>query len=277
MSTNYGLGHQTVGVAAADEAYPGLVRDLRASDSYANAQATTRQTYVIALGTAANGAVYTITAGGYPVAYTADGSATLAEIKAGLIAAWRNNADAGQYFSIADTGAAELTLTHRDYGINTPVTISGGDAAGTNTAATTSATLPFGRVVTVGSDAVGTDGLGSVRLPSASGQIVAGVTIASHAIPREGTPPNETSGYRAQDTVSVAKQADIWATAEAAFSAADGQVFFRHTADGALTILGAISPATGTGLQELLGARVQRPSVLLPDGTHAVLLTINIP
>ena len=277
MALNYGMGHQTVGAASAEDGYAGLVRDLRASDTYANAQTTTKQTYVIALGTAANSTEYTITAGGFTISYTSDGDATQAEIKAGLISAFNANADIGQYFSIADTGAAALTLTHRDYGTNTTVSVAGGAAAGTNTAATTSTTLPYGRIVTVGSSATDTDGLGSVQLPSATGQIVAGVTIATHSIPREGEPPTETSGYRAQDPVSVAKQADIWVSAEAAFAAADAQVYFRHTADGALANLGVIAPASGTGLDELVGARVQRPSITLSDGTFLVPLTINIP
>jgi hypothetical protein len=92
--------------------------------------------------TAANGATYTLTINGKAITYTADASATIAEITAGLVEAWNNgdgsNEGECQEVTAAD-GTTVLTLTAREPG--KPFTQTSSASAGALTTSTTTANV----------------------------------------------------------------------------------------------------------------------------------------
>lgn len=271
---------------------PGLAINDQLSVAFANVGASTQQTVLITNGTAAASTDYVFNIGGetitvnYVVAdgdgfnNVAPGTAISDAILQNLIVSklQQNQTD----FTVAATSTNQVTLTSVPYGINKSVTVSGGGtgfAVTTNTAANLSSHIPFGAVVIdSGADADGKLG----ALPSATGQKVLGLSRRGHGRGRYSYSEAQSLGLP-QDGIfpggdgSAMRQGSVAARTEAAFAGTESTVYFRHTADGALTNLGYVAPASGTGLDAMTAVAVDGPSVTLEDGSLVVPLTINLP
>lgn len=110
---------------------------LNACDTYINADPQAVQVYTVVLTAETNNATYTFTCDGQTISYTADGSATYAEVGAGLLAAFNANAHARGLF-VATFATDTLTLT----AVNTAIDVVVSDSDSKIT--TTEVTAPAG-------------------------------------------------------------------------------------------------------------------------------------
>jgi len=192
---------------------------------------------------------YTVTINGVPCLYTSDGTATEAEINAGLLAAINTSAfnGLGLAFDVtAVQGATTATIVITADVIGTPFTCT--VTAVILTVATTaenSGDIPFGVVVAQNTED------DEARLPTSGSDKLLGVSVLDQ------TEPNQSDGtheYEYGDAMGIMIQGRIWVTAEDAV-AAQGDVYVRHTASGNGTQLGAIrSDNDGGAAMQLTGA-----------------------
>lgn len=102
-----------------------------------------------------------------------------------------------------------------------------------------------------------TDSLGrvSVKKPTASGAKILGFTTINFQRLLLWDNPLKVFKYQDDQEVTLLQKGDSVAYAEAPVDLGD-TVWYRHTVDAALTRIGAIAPATGTGLALVPGCRV---------------------
>lgn len=212
-----------------DTAFAGMVAgvaDGRDVGSYINNQAFVDGIYDLVF-TAVNSAVYTADIYGYHVTYTADGSATAAEIRDGIQAAIALQPGLTARVSAVDSGS-NLRITELDaetYGYSN---ISGLDA---NTALTTvtahgeEETIPAGVLV-----CRGTNYQDARLLHSASDPLI-GIVMHQHAFPSDFR-TSDRAGNSPNSQLSVLKRGSIWMVAEEAV-ALDDTPFFRYASLGA--------------------------------------------
>lgn len=118
---------------------------LDALDTYINKDPQAVQTYTVVIDTVTNSATYTFTCDGETITYTADSSATSAEIGAGLLAAFNANPHARGLF-VATFDTATLTLTAVNSAIDVVVSDADAKLTTTETVAPADATaVHFGR------------------------------------------------------------------------------------------------------------------------------------
>jgi hypothetical protein len=108
--------------------------------------------------------------------------------------------------------------------------------------------VPFGRLVSLDT----TDN--TIDLPSAAGQIIAGVTVFNPTNNAAYLDSSDTDGIASGKFVDILTQGDIWVSCESATAKPGESVYVRHTADGSKTTLGGVANATGTGLELVPGA-----------------------
>jgi hypothetical protein len=275
--STYGLGNQTSYTQNADLALPGLVRQRTKLDTVINGASDTRQEVAIDVGTAANTTAYTVTVGNITQTYTSDGTATATEIRDGLIAALKASTIINSKFTVEVVDADTLKLVHRLWGVNELVSVGGGGAgyAATNTAAVSSAMIPYGLVAAAKTGYGMADGVPVAGLPSAAGDTILGIFASTKTVPL-AMPTQTEAAYRRGDRMGVLSQGVIWAVAEVAITFTDS-LFFRHTASGGLTQLGALSNASGTGKSALARVRPDGPSFIRSDGSILVPVAVNLP
>ena len=156
--------------------------------------------------TAANSTLYTLTINGKDVSYTSDGSATVAEITAGLTAAWNASAQTEIAEVTATDSTTHVTLTGDTAG--KPFTVTSTGAGTINLATTTAATGPnhwndadnwSGTTVpTTGDTAIVDLSLGSVLYGlDASGDTLASLIVLSPSFTSNtlGLPRVNAGGY----------------------------------------------------------------------------------
>lgn len=278
QSQRFGIGNQVSVPARAEIGYPGQAIYVIEATTFHNSAADTQQTVAIAVGTAATDTAYSFTVGSRTVTITSAAAATQTTIRDQLVNAINGDAVLSGLYTVEATGPDAITLTHRLYGVNETVSVSGGGAgyAATPTAAGLSSLIPFGLAIVRGTGSV--DSRPNGMLPNAAGQAVVGFTYAAASIPREPDSTRLTTelpGYRRGDPMSVIKKGILYCRAEVAITAG-APLFKRHTADGAFTQLGAIAGAAGTGLDAIAGAVAEEDSVTLGDGTIIVAVSANI-
>lgn len=224
--------------------------------------------------TAQNSTAYTMTVNGVQVSYTSDGSATVAEIRDGLIAA----AAASTFFSAICTAAASsnnVVLTAKEE--SKPFTLSvSSDLAATVNAQAISA-MPFGVFA-------GIDGEDKVKNLGSSSDKIAGVLLHSHAhrvgnysVPRSdtnlSTGGQDTAGCLAGDVANILKRGEVWCVAEETMAPGDA-VYARHTASGANVTMGAVrKDADSSKATQVTAAEVLEYNSTL----KLVKLSLNLP
>lgn len=155
--------------------------------------------------------------------FTSDGSATAKEIVEGLAADINTNMPANTVVATEDD--ATLTLTSEIPGIPFELAIDG-------------------VLLTTTSDNAG-------NAMTDFNKAARGATVYVYSVE---SIDEDTVHYPAGSVMSVIRKGRIMVPTEAAISAVD-PVYCRHTADGALDVLGGFSNAPGTGLFEFTGAR----------------------
>jgi hypothetical protein len=132
-----------------DRALPGVAGQLASlrSDRYTrsmvNDRPRTAQVDTITA-SAVNSTAYTITVDGIPVTYTSDGSASTAEIVAGLTAAIAAEGAINSKLVAAVTGAATMTLTARIAGVGFTTSVGANLSLANTTANDTADPIAFG-------------------------------------------------------------------------------------------------------------------------------------
>jgi len=244
----------------------------------------TAQVDTIVITAVADGNTATISKLGQPPLSLLLNSVTGASVTAArnaLVVALKASYSWSSRYAIAASSTDSITLTDRYPNVVTPVATFTGSGTTTGTSSVTTAAspavaTPYGLVVaSPATPSAYVDGIPVVAVPSASTDVPQGIVRASHTAPTIGF--NETANSNPiQRTFTILKQGIIWAVSEAVITAEDTTLFFRHTADGALTTLGAIAPATGTGLAAFTGATAKGDSVLLDDGTYVTPVYIDL-
>ena len=113
---------------------------------------------------------------------------------------------------------------------------------------TASGIVPFGRLVALDK----TDN--TVKLPSATGQLIVGATIYNTAKNAAYLESGNTDGIPNGGFADILSQGDIWVSCESTGAKPGDNVYVRHTADGTKTTLGGVASAAGTGLDLVSGA-----------------------
>lgn len=188
--------------------------------------------------TVANSTAYQITfatpSGNKTASYTSDGTATKAEIVAGLMAAV-NAVGAADYAAV--TSGTDLVLVPKP-GVSAPSVVT---STGVGVLAFTAgaSAIPFGAAVALDAprmDATDPQTL-PVKLPNASTDKLLGIVRFTQLFESSGLAV--APGYPAGLTINVAKKGQFWVQPEIAVTAGD-PVFARITANGPLTQLGAL-------------------------------------
>lgn len=284
---SFGLGNQTRIPRYADPGYPGLIKQLIKSDPYVNLAAGGNTSFLVAIGTTADSTNYSFTAYGRTVTVNSGTSSTAANTQTLLIAAIKADSILAGRFTVAPTTTTTFTVTDRVYNNPSVASVSGGGTGYAITPTTVSGAtqIPYGRMLITKATypkgnmpftGLGVSEIPSVSLPTASSDIEAGISIASHALPRLGLDPFSTSGARANDLIAALTQGSIWVQAESAI-ARGNTMYYRNAANGALTLLGAFAGASGTGLVAPTKFAVipDDDSTTLYDGTIIVPVSIN--
>lgn len=268
---------QTAYSRFAPQAYAGLLAGVKHYVStYKNPGSRDVQTIAI---TAQNTTAYTVTVRGVTISYTSDGSATQAEINAGLEAA----ALASPFFNalatlVEGSSAAQLVLSARDPSVDLQAAVSS-DLALTVVSAP-GKELPFGRFVAVGAQS--TEPAGGVYCKELeSGAVIAGVTVHTHAVDMKDyerplstatTGGFDSSGYMPGDTVNVARQGLIWVEAEEALT--PGAPVYARFTSGSNAVIGRIRTDADSASAALVpGARVSEYNSTL----GLALVEVNMP
>lgn len=184
--------------------------------------------------TAANSTAYAFTVDGISVTYTSDASATTQEIRDGLIANARDNILLEPVASFQPVAAAVVRVTIKTAGVDTAVAESDANLALTVVqAATAQQPIGFGLAVVKRTGSDSTDR--SCMLPSATGQALLGIAERAPQLTNPVSPDDKIAPLSA---MSVGHHGTYFVRVETAV-APEEDAYFRHTASGANTTLGA--------------------------------------
>lgn len=192
---------------------------------------------------AVNLATYTFQAYGINVSFTADGSATAAEIRDGLKAAAEAIPALAALMTFTASGS-DLRLTERA-ATNGSMALTGLDANTTATVVTAhEQTEPMAAGILVAAG----PGFQDIRLMATALDRIAGFTVHQHNPVNEVLYPSpSTVNYPANSEVSVAKRGSMWVKTEQAIDHTTDVPFARFTATASNPQLGAIRKDADTG------------------------------
>lgn len=250
-------------------AYPGLLANMAPGDRVKSGVCTSRKLVSVAVG-ASNSQVYTITINGTDFAYTADGSATTAEIVLGLKAL----INAGDEPVLASGVDTPLVLESTIDGPDGDFTYA--DSAGTGTLTETVLVvqdqgLPFAKFVCM--DERSTEDR-AVRLPRLSTDVTTqrgvGVVICENYTRVSDGSPAETAP--AHSMVGLLEVGRIWVHVEEAVSKGD-DAYVRYAAGG--SGLGSFRKSTGTSEAAALPRACFDSDSQTIDGVVCAILKLN--
>lgn len=205
--------------------YPGMLMGSgHKKHSVVNDLGATRQLDTMVIDTAVDETEYSFTVDGIEVAYTSGVSATIAEIRDGLIEAGRaiGALDGVVVFQpsgddvtiIAAVPGEGFTSAESDDNLTRTATVSN----------TSTEAIPFGRAVVKRS---GTDQ--SVKLPSTGSERFMGVAVREHGMVDVASAADEIKPF---SVFTAVYSGDVVVEVEEAVAVGDA-VYFRHTASGA--------------------------------------------
>ena len=281
---DYGRGWQTGYRTQMDVALPGLCKLVNQCNTYLNTGTIVAQVVAIDIGTVADGTQYDIGVDGQTVSFTSGVGATFTEVRDGLVAALEANTTIGANWFVVSGGADPgILITGRNpAGSAVMVTVAGGAAgyqvnAGASVNPSLPGAIPFGRMLTQRT----TYSSSQAHLPDTAGELQVGVSVRSHDVQPVYGSAGLSSAYGSGEAMNVLSGGVIWVECESAIALGD-TVYYRHTADGALEENGIFAGAAGTGLEQLVAARWEGPSVAVQNfsGGKSVLIAplwINLP
>lgn len=265
-----------------DQAYAGLREGLDAGDgviSLLNNAGTTAGVYDLSF-TAVNSTLYTANVYGVHLSYTSDGSATLAEIRDGILASAA--AQPGLILKASFAASSNnVRITELDPAGNGPALVGGLDANTAVAVVTAHAEpegVPAGVLVMRGS----TYQQGRL-FRAADGTAAAlvkkmGITAHSHmyAAPRVSTSTSaSTVNYPANSQMSVVNRGRIWCVCETVM-ALDDTVYARFITGAGGTQLGAFRNTSDSSTCLSLAGLVEVRKVSIGSAGSVALLKINL-
>lgn len=230
------------------------------------AGASVAQVDTITVDTAVNSTAYAFTVNGHTITFTSDGTATLSEIQAGLVAAGQSVSYLGGVVTFGGV-SPDITITADTAGV--PVTTVEADAnlsLVATTPNTTSSPIPFGRgLMQVLTDAE------KIALPNLTGFMLAGVSMQS----QQYTDNDGDAEYRDGVAVSTLTKGRIWVKPEDVISSLDDAVYLRHTANGAVNLPGRFRTDADTAKADQI---TNAKWLTLTTGANQLaILEINLP
>jgi hypothetical protein len=238
-----------------NKAYAGMIDGLQLNagiDTFMNNAPTTAGVYDLVF-TAVNGHVYTATIYGVAITYTGDGSATLAEIRDGMIAAIDLQPALLAKISRAASGN-NVRITELDPATNGSANIIGLDADTAVTVVTAHSEpepLPAGIFVAQGPN------FQDCRLPRASGDLLRGIVAHQHQPIHELKYPGSSKLlYPPFSQISVVKKGLVWCITEEAVALTDTP-FVRYAPGAGGTQLGAVRKSADTATAVSLSGKAQ--------------------
>lgn len=239
-------------------AFPGLLFDTGFKDIISRIAAT-RQLEQVVVTTADDTQTFTVTIDGTDYAYLSDGSATKAEISAGL----KVLIDAGSdNVTVTDDLTDTLLIESNDHdtGFTLAVAATGAGVLTATQLVAQEQAIAFGMVVVEDERVADSPLMGAregCRLPRLSTDFsnrkMLGAAIADTSMVTRGTTP--FGGYSAGEAVPVLKKGRIWMPVEdVATVAVGGLVYVRHIATGTEN-LGGIRAADDGADTEVLDAQ----------------------
>lgn len=275
----HGSGLQQQAFALPTVSHPGVFVQNIYSGVYKYPGSTGFQVATVTIGTIAASTNYVLAVNNFTE--TLNGAAlTLANFTTAFVAALRANSQINALYVVSSATAGTITLTHRVSGMNEVVAVTGGAAAVATVNSVANDPLPFGRVLVTVPDAVTTDDLMPVQLPTATNQNVVGIGGAFEIAEHRLIMPNGSQTYGVAPDNEITALANGVAILEAEVAIpAETVLFWRHTADGALDKRGAVAPAAGTGLQGAVAGLIlksKRESFVTPDGRIGVETYIQV-
>jgi hypothetical protein len=213
-----------------------------------------------------DGTVYSFSVNGFPVSYTARRQDTIINVRDGLCIAARAVRDLEGVVYVNPSGS-NVRVTAAQPGVGYTITESDTRLSTVSVQANgTGAIIPFGRAV-VRRAAGGGD---SAQLPSGAGQSLMGFSIREHTV----VPPLD-AGQMGIKTLGIGNALELGLiVVESEEDLVDGdQVYFRHTANGALNVMGRIrNDADSATCDIATGCRVR--------GNHPAglaVIAVNLP
>lgn len=269
------LGWQTTVPKEMGPAVPGQVIQLIKARSYMNSAGEVRQVTIIDIGTIA-AANYVVRTQDQTVTVPILVTDTQAQARDKIITALRANVQVYGAFIVEVNSGTSLKLTAREAyaGVAIPVTVSGGGAGysinNASIAAAKSTPIPYGGVVAVrAGDPVSNNGVQYCRVPSLATDTPVGLNTLTHTSEFTWATP-------AGKELGALEVGEEWARVEdPAGVAAGGNVFYRHTVDGALNVLSLCSGSAGTGKSQFTGCKFKGPAIAFED-MYLAPVAINI-
>lgn len=271
------------------KAFPGQVDGLGDMGVRAmiNSALDAKNTWTVATpATVDNTGIYSISVvgGAIPSAivasFTTDGSATQAELTAGLLAAIQAS-DLSQYFAISNATnviTLQALVPNVAYTVTSPTNATtANDLTLTQTlAASGSTAVPFGRFV-VRSTSGTVDSFNEARLPTTANNVaVAGVAIApTHAIERGAIGNDAIAQYAANDVMDVIDRTPggggVWVKCDS------GSILPTTTAFiDCNSILGAVTATSTSNLALPTGVKIVEPATADPNGGFVVKVALTL-
>ena len=250
--------------------FPGMVVGIDAAndvETYVNNAGTTAGVYDLVF-TAVNDAVYTAEIYGVAVEFTADASATLAEIRDGMEAAIEAQPALVLRVTAVDSGN-NLRITELDPELYGPSDIQGLDAntaLSVVTAHSQLETVDYGLVVARGTN------FQDLRLLRSSTAPIVGASMHQH-MPVSAFKTADRAGYPPKSEVSVLKRGKIWMPSETAVALTD-TLYARFEATAVGTVLGKIRNTNDGGAARDISASF-KPKTARSDA-GLVLVQVNL-
>lgn len=248
---------------------PGEIADAGNHDIVSRINPAVAQVSTTTIVTVSDTTDYETTINGVLMTFTSDGTATEAEVNAGIIASVNDSAfnGVGLAFDVtAAQGATTTTVVFTADVTDTVFTITV-TATITTIALTTAAAgaIPFGLGVAQSSTAND-----QAHLPVASGDTVIGISVIDQSIPIDD---NDVHQYTAGSVLGIMRQGRIWVIPEDNV-AIGGSVYIRHTASVNGTQFGAVRSDTDSATAAQL---TQATFATTATGGNPAVVVINQP
>ena len=260
MQTNYDNLAAAVEGAIADTGY-----DIHKASKTAGANVAQVDTFTVDAAT--NTSLYTVTVNGVPVSYTSDGTATIGEIHAGLLAAGQGESNLSGVVTFSGA-SPDLIITADSAGVPFTATETHADLSRVATTVNTTASpILFGRGL-----AQNLTDAALIALPSATGFLFSGISMQSQV-----ATPNDDGIAKYEDGVAVPvmTKGRIWVLAEDAITSLADSVYLRHTANGAVNVAGRFRTDADTARADQIANA--RWLTLTTAVNQLAVLEINMP
>lgn len=242
-----------------------------------------KQVATITVGGATNNTLYRIFVNGISIEFTSDGTATVTEIVAGLVAAGIDSGANPEFVALVTIVDADpnIVITARVAGVALNVAVDDSATGDLGAVADTTPNVSVALDLAFGLAAIRGSGFDTVTVPEATGGKFMGVSVKNLSIPQPNAVADASLNatgvpvYQPGEPVTLLKRGRIVVDIEGAdpTPATFDQLFFRHTVtDAATQTLGAFTTVDDANTDAVPGEWVD----LLENASRAVI-EINLP